>query len=343
MNTLRLCFILLHFSVFFNVSSAEPFSLLVGAGTTAIIAGLYGSYSYTKCFLYECCINPWIEPNISGMRAIMKDTFYGQHLAQQTVPTAIQAHLANENPSKALVMSFHGWTGSGKNFLSRIIANNIYKKGAKSQYVNTFVATTHFPHKEYLATYQDQLRSWIVGNLSNCPHALFIFDEVDKLPVKLLDTVKPFMDHYSNIHGVDPRKSVFIFLSNAGSEEIARRAWEYYDAGKPRESITLKEMEEMLSLEAFNQGGLKTSELISSHMIDHFVPFFPLERRHVIECARDYLKTQTIRATSRQLEQIAESLTYFPKENPVFSASGCRNVDKKSDLIMQVEDDGDLI
>ncbi|TMS35551.1 hypothetical protein L596_002931 [Steinernema carpocapsae] len=323
----------------FNLAAAEPFSLMVGAGTTALIASLYGSYTYTKCLIYECCIPQWIDSNVTGMRAVMRESFYGQHLAQQTVPSAIQAHLSNEEPSKALVMSFHGWTGSGKNFLSKIIADHVYKKGIKSTYVNVFVATTHFPHKEQLSLYQDQLRSWIVGNLSACPHSLFIFDEVDKLPAKLLDTVKPFMDHYSEIHGVDPRKSIFLFLSNAGSEEIARRAWEYYDAGRPRESITLKEMEELLSMEAFNQGGLKSAELISNHMIDHFVPFFPLERRHVIECARDYLKTQSIRADSKMLEDIVELLPYFPKDNPVFSASGCRNVDKKADLIMQKDED----
>ncbi|PIO67606.1 hypothetical protein TELCIR_10632, partial [Teladorsagia circumcincta] len=49
----------------------------------------------------------------------------------------------------------------------------------------------------------------------------------------------------------------------------------------------------MLMQAAYNEpGGLKLCELISSHLIDHFVPFLPMERRHVILCTIGYLKSQ---------------------------------------------------
>lgn len=48
------------------------------------------------------------------------------------------------NPRKALVMSFHGFTGSGKNYLSNMIANANYRKGMKSQFVRHFVSNYHF-------------------------------------------------------------------------------------------------------------------------------------------------------------------------------------------------------
>lgn len=59
---------------------------------------------------------------------------------------------------------------------------------------------------------QDQLRDWISGNVSNCPHSIFIFDEMDKMPSGLIDAIKPFIDHYEDIAGVDYRRTVFIFL-----------------------------------------------------------------------------------------------------------------------------------
>lgn len=31
-------------------------------------------------------------------------------------------------------------------------------------------------------------------------------------------------------------------------------------------------------------GGLKKSRLIDSHIIDHYVPFLPLEKIHVLQC-----------------------------------------------------------
>ena len=36
---------------------------------------------------------------------------YGQHLVIDTVVRQIKGHLGNPEPSKALVLSFHGWTG----------------------------------------------------------------------------------------------------------------------------------------------------------------------------------------------------------------------------------------
>lgn len=59
---------------------------------------------------------------------------------------------------------------------------------------------------------QQNLREWIHGNVSLCERSLFIFDEVDKMPPKVMDAIKPFIDHYDNLEGVDYRKSIFIFL-----------------------------------------------------------------------------------------------------------------------------------
>lgn len=56
------------------------------------------------------------------------------------------------------------------------------------------------------------MRLWIKGNLTLCERSLFIFDEMDKMPLKLLDVILPFIDFYDYIEGVDPRKSIFLFL-----------------------------------------------------------------------------------------------------------------------------------
>lgn len=55
---------------------------------------------------------------------------------------------------QALVMSFHGWTGGGKNYVSKFIAQTIYKLGMKSQYVHMFVSTVDFPHGEKADIYK---------------------------------------------------------------------------------------------------------------------------------------------------------------------------------------------
>ena len=55
---------------------------------------------------------------------------------------------------KPLALSLHGWTGTGKNFVSKIIAESIYKRGLKSNYVHQFVATLHFPHAHSINLYK---------------------------------------------------------------------------------------------------------------------------------------------------------------------------------------------
>jgi len=41
---------------------------------------------------------------------------------------------------------------------------------------------------------------------------MFIFDEVDKMPDGVLDAIKPYLDHHHDVHGVDYRRAIFIFL-----------------------------------------------------------------------------------------------------------------------------------
>ena len=78
---------------------------------------------------------------------------HAQHLVIHPVIGAIESHLVNPEPSKALVLSFHGSTGVGKNFVSGIIADNLFTLKRRSKFVHIFIGPHHFPHsvsvKEY--------------------------------------------------------------------------------------------------------------------------------------------------------------------------------------------------
>lgn len=62
--------------------------------------------------------------------------------------------MKDDNPKKPLVLSLHGPTGTGKNFVSQLIADNVYKKGFHSKFVHVLSATLHFPHRSEIATYK---------------------------------------------------------------------------------------------------------------------------------------------------------------------------------------------
>ena len=59
---------------------------------------------------------------------------------------------------------------------------------------------------------QDQLRDWIRGNATKCERNVFVLDEIEKMPPGLIGIIKPFLDHYQHIEGIDYRKNIFIFL-----------------------------------------------------------------------------------------------------------------------------------
>lgn len=94
---------------------------------------------------------------------------HGQHLARELVLRTVRGYLETPLPDKALALSFHGWSGTGKNFVARILAENLYRDGQKSPCVRVFIATIHFPHSKYVDLYQVRPAVW--GSLTMCVQA----------------------------------------------------------------------------------------------------------------------------------------------------------------------------
>ena len=64
------------------------------------------------------------------------------------------AHVQARQPCKALVLSFHGPTGTGKNLVSRIIVEKMYRYGIQSGNVSFVSATKEFPHVHMISSYK---------------------------------------------------------------------------------------------------------------------------------------------------------------------------------------------
>ena len=79
---------------------------------------------------------------------------HGQHLARELVLTTVRGYLALPRPDKALVLSFHGWSGTGKNFVAGMLAENLYRDGLRSDCVEVFVTMLHFPHPKLVDLYK---------------------------------------------------------------------------------------------------------------------------------------------------------------------------------------------
>ncbi|XP_077969357.1 torsin-2A-like isoform X3 [Styela clava] len=215
---------------------------------------------------------------LSAFKRDLENKLHGQHLVVPTVYKAVTDHVSNPNPSKPLVLSFHGWTGGGKSFVSRMIANNLFKKGEHSPYFHHFNSIIHFRHKDMTGVCKDQLHSWIYHNVSNCARSVFIFDEMDHIPEGIMDVLAPFLGHSVHVDRVDFRKTIFIFLRN---------------------------------------------------LIDHFVPFLPLERSHVRNCIIDEMKRRNLNEGENFIQEVLKELLWFPEVEQLYSTSGCKKIAHK--------------
>ena len=302
-------------------------------------AFLVGGYFAPKiyCHFNECCKNKWIKPNITGLQSALRRRVFGQHLITETVLKALVGHLNNKSPDKALALSFNGWTGSGKNFVSKIIAEHIFKKGWESNYVHLIMATHEFPHHNKVDVYKEELRNRVKYSVRECPRSLFIFDEMHKMPKGLIDVLKPYLDYHPPDEGkIDYRQSIFIFLSNTGGHLINNAVLKHWKDGKKREDIKIKEMDKVINLGEFNnKGGFWHSSLIEKNLIDYFIPFMPMERSHVKMCAKADLEKKGHPVTESILNRVADELLYFPEDQKAFSQSGCKKISSKVDYVME--------
>jgi len=202
---------------------------------------------------------------------------------------ALSSHWLNDDPSKALVMSFHGLTGVGKSHLANLIVKNMYGSGLTSPFAHKFHSGFVFNDQKKVFTYKDQLKEWIQTNVSRCERSVFIFDDVDEMPEGIVDSLKPFLEPQPfvkiNDVALDFRKSIFIFISNVGGMEIAKHFFSVVNTGKQRESIELSDLRWVLRGSIKEQkSGLRNSVIETKHLIDHYVPFFPLTEKLVRKC-----------------------------------------------------------
>lgn len=81
----------------------------------------------------------------------------------------------------------------------------------------------------------------------------------------------------------------------------------------------------------FFPGGFWHSSLIDRNLIDYFVPFLPLEYKHLKMCIRVEMQSRGFEIDEDIVTKVADEMTFFPKEERVFSDKGCKTVFTKLD------------
>ncbi|XP_076233177.1 torsin-1A [Calliopsis andreniformis] len=298
---------------------------------------LYSTMSYIVCKFKECCNNEDGFPDIERLDNIFHKELFGQDIAHHVVINALMGHVSSPNPPKALVMSFHGPPGTGKTYVTQMIAKSFYKNGDQSKFYHFFNGRNDFPLQQNVEQYKEELRNIITNSLQSCERSMFVFDEVDKMPEGLLNVLVPFMDYNSRLKPwrfsgktINTKQAIFIFLSNTGSSRITQRLLTLWEEGKQRHMTKLQDFEYLISVGAFNEkGGFYRSDTIDTNLIDHYVPFLPLEETHVKKCLQNAFINRDIIPTTEMIQEGLSFVIFGPPPHNLYATAGCKRLEQK--------------
>lgn len=332
MKTSSLLHLTIIASVFSLALSFEPISTTIFIGLSAI-----GGFKYfdkikehTYCRYKECCHEASIPFDILKLRSSLSERLFGQHIIEEKLFQAVASHYKEIDKSKKpLVMSFHGTQGTGKNFVSNLIAEAVFQEGAKSQYYHV-IHGSQYGDIDQLNHYKEQIKNEIFSAIDDCPYTIFVFDEVDKMPGGVFESITGMLDHHAIIRGRDFRKSVFIFLTNYGGEDITKVLYQLTNKKMIyRHETKLHHFEDINKIGVYNrEGGLKDSALIKSAVIDFYLPFLPLEEKHVIQCIKtEYENFGRSFVNQEMIDEILNYIGFHPVTK--YANTGCKTISPK--------------
>ena len=146
------------------------------------------------------------------------------------------------------------------------------------------------------------------------------------------------MDHHSIINGIDMSNVLFMLLSNTGGREITQKTFEFWQNGRIRDELRYADYERLTLKGAYNEvGGLQKSLIIDKSLIDVYVPFLPLEQKHVRQCIERELMDRGFDLKDIPndfTEQVISDLAFWPVETQIYSSTGCKRVSQKVDQVL---------
>ena len=292
-------------------------SLLIAILIAVILYWIYGVIFKSVC---DKCQNPWVKHDFDHLSNNLTLDFFGQHLVTENIIEILKAHIKNEQTKKPLVLSFHGSPGTGKTFVSKLIAESFYKLGMSSKH------TVFFNIQEHDENYEQEviiLTRTIESTVSRCKYALFIFEEAHLMNSKLLDVILPYVNYPS----LSYNRAIFIFLSNLGAYRINDYVVGKMRVGRKRESITLEEVHNLLHSYIKTEKPFKGTEFVAQNLVDAYIPFLPLERQHVRECVYVIMRQKHLDFDEHFVDSIVTSTPYFPEAYPLFASAGCKSLE----------------
>ena len=233
------------------------------------------------------------ENAVLRLMSNFESRLFGQKMASIELVAQITSHISKENPTKPLVMSLHGHTGTGKTFTTRIIAESIFTERGLAKHVHR-EAGGRYSDPTNVEEYVKILESKFNAAVSKCPQSMIIIDEVHLMAPGLLDRLRHYFDYESVIDKVNYAAVIFIFISNLGATVLNSLAFQNMELTYSLVSNKLREnlMQYSKSQDVIKSGmaGIPFDLLVKESFV-RYIPYFPLFPAAVHDCFTSQLSS----------------------------------------------------
>ena len=292
----------------------------------AALVGLFSKDMYSYWSIHKTSMN------ITQMNLTLNQQVFGQHIALNVLPMTLDAYLQKDTSQypKSLVISFHGWTGVGKNFVSYIIGNHL-----RGRMLKKLILPHDYP-QEY-GTTRKKVAEHILSQVCESGLNIFLIDGIDKSTKTVLNgIIDAIFTTRSRTFDMKSTKIIYLLLSNTGATNINKFMFDELLNGRTRETVTQNELVDILvDKSKHDESFWWFTKMMSTNVIDVVVPFLPLEKVHVEACIRADLRAKRVARDESTVQQVLQEVTFLPNHKPLFSKSGCKNVPVKVDLTIK--------
>ena len=315
-----------------------------------------GAIGYKYYNSMEACNSYWIHQDPDDVERALnsewKKKVFGQDLALKVIRNSLLNHLkkvAAGNSEKPLVLSFHGGLGTGKTFVTDLLANLLFKEGENSSFVRRMHLIDMLSHLYTKDEKRHMIKNQIKTTVQSCSQSLIIIEEIDNLEPGIIDVLFSYFDQQKSVGGVDFRKAIFIFSSNTGTREISYETCKQFNLTEQRSQFDAEAFYRIIKHASYqgqsdplslSRGGFAMSKLIKHDLINSFVPFLPLEKDHIVQCMEaSFAKENEIvekaksnpRLKEKFFREIGKKISFHHPAgcSKTFSENGCKRVSIK--------------
>lgn len=263
-----------------------------------------------------------LKYELDGLEKTMHREVFGQKVAIDALMDLLKDYLATHCHNKPLVISMNGPSGVGKSHMGRILARH-FRAVMDNDFVMQYYVMHNCPKDSDIEECKNNLVDLISDMVTRAEMEekipVFIFDELEHMPLPLLDTLQSFFYLKQNNEYLN---AIYILISNIGGNEVTK----FILKNSSSDILNLSK-----ELQSIIQSSLKQHHTIWD--IAEIVPFTLLEKSHIANCFLDELLREGFYPDNNNIESLTGQLKYYTTEDKQYSITGCKQVVAKVNLL----------